>query len=333
MRALVGSLSRAGTVRRGRHGICKRTGNRQSRGGRLKAGACVAVGGCASLVAACCFGSNNGRGGLTGTRSAPLHHQEQAQEKKRVEATALMPPPPPSLSAAPSGAGGGPPPKHPPPKWAVPPPSGARMLVYKDGAVVQEVPLVQVRGWVCGEGWEVADPVGPAMGRSLSRGCHGVQGTASEIAPPSSSIHAFAGEFVVSTSSRLLPWRLLCVMQLATVFGRNDMLSDVLLDHPSISRQHAFIAFEAGPAGEVAAAHTPPACSAAVCHEPRPWPRTCRNGDALRCDVLEASNCTLHMQACDLRVSHAQPHESPKQAARWPGAMPPACTGTADRPW
>lgn len=35
-------------------------------------------------------------------------------------------------------------------------------------------------------------------------------------------------------------------LQLATVFGRNDVLADVVLDHPSISRQHAAICFEAG---------------------------------------------------------------------------------------
>ncbi|EFJ42553.1 hypothetical protein VOLCADRAFT_121513 [Volvox carteri f. nagariensis] len=76
----------------------------------------------------------------------------------------------PPVQSIPAASG---PPKCPVPDWAVEPPAGSRLLVYKDGQVIQEAPLAKI----------------------------------------------------------------------VTVFGRVDALADVVLDHPSISRQHATAAF------------------------------------------------------------------------------------------
>ncbi|GLC56980.1 hypothetical protein PLESTB_001170000 [Pleodorina starrii] len=119
---------------------------------------------------------------------------QSKREQRKAEATRLMPPPkllttPTSAEAAataattPAGlppvqsipAAGGPP-KCPVPDWAAEPPAGSRLLVYKDGQVIQEIALAKV----------------------------------------------------------------------VTVFGRVDALADVVLDHPSVSRQHATAAFHPG---------------------------------------------------------------------------------------
>ncbi|GIL73748.1 hypothetical protein Vretimale_5377 [Volvox reticuliferus] len=91
-------------------------------------------------------------------------------EGTATEASTSVPADAPSIQSLPAATG---PPKCQVPDWAVEPTAGSRLLVYKDGQVIQEVPLVKI----------------------------------------------------------------------VTVFGRVDALADVVLDHPSISRQHATAAF------------------------------------------------------------------------------------------
>ncbi|GLI61288.1 hypothetical protein VaNZ11_003639 [Volvox africanus] len=129
--------------------------------------------------------------GSLGTENAKTFGKIEVVQSKRdqrkAEATRLMPPPRlpggtateaptpvpedvPSIPSLPAATG---PPKCPVPDWAAEPTAGSRLLVYKDGQAIQEVPLVKI----------------------------------------------------------------------VTVFGRVDALADVVLDHPSISRQHATAAF------------------------------------------------------------------------------------------
>ncbi|KAG2486511.1 hypothetical protein HYH03_014813 [Edaphochlamys debaryana] len=109
--------------------------------------------------------------------------RERRQIEEKAEAARLMPPPKlpartepppaPETSAVQSTPAATGPPKLPVPEWAAEPPAGSRLLVYKDGHVIQELGLGKV----------------------------------------------------------------------VTVFGRVEPLADVVLDHPSISRQHAALAF------------------------------------------------------------------------------------------
>ncbi len=75
------------------------------------------------------------------------------QEQRQAESGRLMPPPKlpePTrassdaiqIQAIPAAEG---PPKCPVPDWAAEPPAGSRLLVYKDGQVIQEVGLAKVR--------------------------------------------------------------------------------------------------------------------------------------------------------------------------------------------
>ncbi|PNH12982.1 hypothetical protein TSOC_000056 [Tetrabaena socialis] len=80
---------------------------------------------------------------------------DQRKAVAKADAVRLMPPPPPPPPAAPEPAGRPPiesvpsipgPPKCPVPGWADLPPAGSRLLVYKDGHVIQEVALAKLSG-------------------------------------------------------------------------------------------------------------------------------------------------------------------------------------------
>ncbi len=70
----------------------------------------------------------------------------------------LRPPAPVSGEQPPTQVvhGGTGPPKCPVPSWASEPPSGSRLLVYKDGLVIQEIAMAKastlVKGWGHGKG-------------------------------------------------------------------------------------------------------------------------------------------------------------------------------------
>ncbi|KAG2446500.1 hypothetical protein HYH02_008491 [Chlamydomonas schloesseri] len=143
----------------------------------------VAAGGLAAFVKS---GNTIGTDGAQafGKIEIVASKRERKAAELKAEAARLMPPP--RLPGAGAPAAGGPPvesipaaegpPKCPVPSWAGEPPAACRLLVYKDGAVIQDITLGKV----------------------------------------------------------------------VTVFGRVPELADVVLDHPSISRQHATAAWHPG---------------------------------------------------------------------------------------
>ncbi|PNW76090.1 hypothetical protein CHLRE_12g548250v5 [Chlamydomonas reinhardtii] len=139
----------------------------------------VAAGGLAAFVKS---GNTIGTDGAQtfGKIEIVASKRERKAAEVQAEATRLMPPPrlpgaasAPAVEMVPTADG---PPKCPVPSWAGEPPAGSRLLVYKEGTVIQDIALGKV----------------------------------------------------------------------VTVFGRVPELADVVLDHPSISRQHATAAWHPG---------------------------------------------------------------------------------------